>query len=137
MKIAASNFIEDKIPQDHPANKKLVTYGYQKFVGMMQDEFGKDVDFYPIHRSLISITDYTTLLISPGQIITHCKENETTVYSVNDKKIKCIKINHVMMMMMKMKNECVSKLPLTLLLKGKCLTCMLQYQFYRNRTTMK
>ena len=48
MTIAASNLIEGKITQDHPANTKLGTYGSQKLVGMMQDAFGKDVDFYPI-----------------------------------------------------------------------------------------
>ena len=45
MAISASNFIEGKIPQDHPANTKLGTDGSQKLVGMMQDAFGKYVGF--------------------------------------------------------------------------------------------
>ena len=45
MTIAASNFIEGKIPQDHPENTKLGTDGSKKLVGMMKNAFGKDVDF--------------------------------------------------------------------------------------------
>ena len=37
MTIAASNFVEGKIPQDHPENTKLGTEGSRKLVGMMQD----------------------------------------------------------------------------------------------------
>ena len=55
--IADSNLIKGKIPQDHPANTG--TYGSQKLVGMMQDSFGKDVEFYPIHMSLLESTDDT------------------------------------------------------------------------------
>ena len=69
MTIAASNFIEGKISQDHTANTKLGIDGSQKLVGMMQDAFGKDVDLYPIHRSLLYRTDYKTLFISPGKIL--------------------------------------------------------------------
>ena len=43
MTILSSIFIEGKIPQDHLENTKLGTDGSQKFVGMMQDTFGKDV----------------------------------------------------------------------------------------------
>ena len=75
MTTAVSNFIEVKIPQDHPANKKLGTDGPRKFVGMIQDAFGKDVGFYPIHRSLLASTYDTTFFIRPGKSITHCKEN--------------------------------------------------------------
>ena len=57
--IADSNFIKNKIPQDHSANTKRGTYGSQKLVGMMQDSFGKDVEFYPIHMSLLESTDDT------------------------------------------------------------------------------
>ena len=67
----------------------------------MQDVFGKNVDFYSINRSYLAITDYTNVVISPGKISTHCKENEMLVLSVHDKKLKCITRNHVMMMMMK------------------------------------
>ena len=52
----------------------------------MQDAFGKYVDFYPIHRSLLAITDDTKLFIIPGKIITHCKYNEMLVSSVHDNK---------------------------------------------------
>ena len=69
--ISVSNFIEGKIPQDHPANTKLGTDGSQKLVGMVQDAFEKDVVFYPICGSLLASTDDTTLFISPGKIITH------------------------------------------------------------------
>ena len=86
MTIAASNLIGGKIPQYHPANTKLGTYGSQKLVGMMQYEFGKDVEFYPIHRSFLSRTEAITVFISPGKISTHCKENEMLVYSVHDNK---------------------------------------------------
>ena len=88
MTTPASNFIEGKIPQDHPANTKLGTDGSRKLVGMMQDAFGKDVDFYPIHRSFIARTDDTTLFISPGKNIKHCKDNYMLVYSVHDNKNK-------------------------------------------------
>ena len=43
MTIVASNFVEGKIPSDHPENTKLGTDGSQKLVGMMQDSFGKDI----------------------------------------------------------------------------------------------
>ena len=71
MTIAASNYIEGKIAQDHLANIKLGTYGSEKLIGMMQDEFGRGVDFYPIHRSVIASTDDTTFFISPGKNSTH------------------------------------------------------------------
>ena len=51
---------------------------------MMQYSFGKDVDFYPINRSLLARTDDKTLLISPGRISTHWKDNEMIVSSVHD-----------------------------------------------------
>ena len=86
MTIAASHFIEGKTPQDHPANTKPGTDVSPKLVGMMQDAFGKDVDFYSIRRVLIASTDDTKLLIITGKISTHCKENEMLVSSVNDKK---------------------------------------------------
>ena len=54
MTISYSDFVEGKTPQDHPANTKLGTYGSRKLVGMMQDAFGKDVEFYPIHRSFLA-----------------------------------------------------------------------------------
>ena len=41
MTITASNLIDVKIPQDHPANTKLGTDGSQKLVGLMQDAFEK------------------------------------------------------------------------------------------------
>ena len=82
--IAASNFVEGKIPQNDPENTKLGKYGSQKLVSMMLDAFGKDVDFYPIHRSLLYITDDTTLFTSPGKISTHFKDIEMLVSSVND-----------------------------------------------------
>ena len=83
MTIAASNFIEGKIPQDHPENTKLGTDGSQNLVGIMQYALGKDVDFYPIHRSFLDRTDDTTFFISPGKIGTHCKGNEMLVSSVH------------------------------------------------------
>ena len=97
---------------------------------MTQDEFGKDAEFYPIHRSFLASTDNTKLFISPEKVGTHCKDNEMLVSSVHDKKLKSITRNHVMTMMMKMQKECVSNLPLTLTLmaKEKYLICMLQYQ---------
>ena len=52
----------------------------------MQDAFGKYVDFYPIHRSLLATTDDTTLFISPGKISTHSKDNEMLFSSVHDNK---------------------------------------------------
>ena len=52
----------------------------------MQDEFGKYVESYPIHRSLISITDDTTLFINPGKINTNCKEKKMLFSSVHDNK---------------------------------------------------
>ena len=52
----------------------------------MQDAFGKDVDFYPIHRSLLASTVDTTLFTSPGKIVTHYKDNEMLVSSVHDNK---------------------------------------------------
>ena len=45
MTISDWNFIDSKIPQDHPANEKLGTDGSWKLVGMMKYAFGKDVDF--------------------------------------------------------------------------------------------
>ena len=88
MTISASHFIDGKIPQDHPSNTKLGTDGSQKWVGMMQDSLGKDVDFYNIHRSLLVSTDDTTLLISPGIISTHSKYHEMIVSSLHDNKNK-------------------------------------------------
>ena len=85
MTISASNFIECKIPQDHPANTKIGTDGSQKLVGMIQDAFGKDVGLYPVHRIFLASTDETTLFISPGKIGTHCKDNDMLVSSVHDK----------------------------------------------------
>ena len=52
----------------------------------MKDTFGKDVEFYPINRSLLSSTNYTILFISTVKNGTHCKENEMLVSSVNDNK---------------------------------------------------
>ena len=63
MTISASNFIEGEIPKYHPENTKLGTDGSQKLVGMIQDAFGKDAEFYPIHSSLLASTDDTTLFI--------------------------------------------------------------------------
>ena len=88
MTTPASNFIEDKIPKYHPSNTKLGIDVSQNLVGMMQYAFGKDSEFYPIYRILLSITDGTTLLIIPGKIITDCKDNEMLVYSVYDNKNK-------------------------------------------------
>ena len=78
--------MEGKTPQDHPENTKLGTDGSLKMVGMMQDSLRKDVDFYPIHGSLLASTDDTTLFISPGKISIHSKDNEMLVYSVHNKK---------------------------------------------------
>ena len=86
MTIASSNFIEGTIPQDHPENIKLGTDVYQELVGTMQDEFGKNVDFYPIHRSFLSRIDDTTVFIRPRKIRTPCKDNEMLVSSVHDNK---------------------------------------------------
>ena len=61
------------------------TDGSLKLVGMMQDSFGKDVDFYPIRGSFLASTDDTTLFISPQKIGTHCKDNEMIVSSDHDK----------------------------------------------------
>ena len=69
MTTADSNFIKGKIPQDHPENTKLGTYGSQKLVGMVQDVFGKDIDFYPIHMSLLASTDDITFFISLGKLV--------------------------------------------------------------------
>ena len=69
MTIADSNFIEGKIPQDYPENIKLGTDGSRKLVDMMQDVFGKDVGFYPIHGILLASTDEKTLFISPGKLV--------------------------------------------------------------------
>ena len=88
MTTVASNFIEGKRPQDYVENTKLGTYVSQKLVGMMQDKFGKDVEFYPIHRSFLASTDDTTLFISPGRISKYCKNNERLVSSVHDNKTK-------------------------------------------------
>ena len=82
--IESSNFIQGKIPQNHPENTKLGTDGSRKLVGMMQDAFGKDVDFYPIQRSFLASTDDTSLLIIPRKISTHCKDNEMIFSSVHD-----------------------------------------------------
>ena len=87
----------------------------------MEYAFGKDVDFYPIYLSLISRTDYTKFFISSGNISTQCKYNEMLVYSVHD--------NRTQMYYNKSCDDdddanakkCVSKLPLTLLVKDKCL----------------
>ena len=86
MTTAVSNFIEVKIPQDHPANKKLGTDGPRKFVGMIQDAFGKDVGFYPIHRIFLASTDDTTLFISTRKLVHICKDNDMLFSSVHDKK---------------------------------------------------
>ena len=88
MTIAASNLIEGKIPKYYPENTKLGTDGSRKLVGMMQDAFVKDVDFYHICRSFISSTDDTELFTSPGKISTHCKDNEVLFSSVHDNKTK-------------------------------------------------
>ena len=52
----------------------------------MQDALGKYVNFYPMHRSFLASTYDTTLLISPGKISTHFKDNEVLVSSVHDNK---------------------------------------------------
>ena len=52
----------------------------------MKYVFGKDVDFYLIHRSLIARTYETTLFTSPGKISTHSKDNKILVSSVHDNK---------------------------------------------------
>ena len=69
MNIAASNFIEGRIPQDHPRNTKLCTDGSRKLVGMIQDKFVKDIYVYHIHRSFLAITDDTRLFISSGKLV--------------------------------------------------------------------
>ena len=53
---------------------------------MMQDAFGKDVDFNPFRSSFLGSTDYTTLFIDPGKIVRHCKDKEMLVSSVHDNK---------------------------------------------------
>ena len=75
MNIAASIYIEGKIPQDHYANTKLGTYRSRKLIGMMQDSFYKDVDFYPIRRSVLDSTDDTTFFISHRKFSIYSKEN--------------------------------------------------------------
>ena len=52
----------------------------------MQDAFGKDVDFYPILRSLLASTDDTKKFISPGKIGTYYKDNDMLVSSFHDDK---------------------------------------------------
>ena len=131
MTIAASNSVEVKIPQDHPENTKLGTDGYRKLVGMMQDTFGKYVDFCPIHRSLLARTDDTTLFISPGKIITHCKDNEMLVSSVHDKNSNVLQEIMWWWWWLKCKKEVVSKLTLPLLVKDKCLIRMAHYQVWQ------
>ena len=84
MTIVASNFVEGKIPSDHPENTKPGTDGSRKLVGMMKYPFVKDIEFYPIRRILLSSTDYKKLFISPGKFCTHFKDNEMLVYSVHD-----------------------------------------------------
>ena len=69
MTIVASNFIEGKIPKDHPEDPKHGTDGSQQLVGMTQDAFGKDVGFYPIHRGLLASTNDTILFINPRKIV--------------------------------------------------------------------
>ena len=86
MTVAASNFVEGKIPQDHSANIKLGTDVSQKLVGMIQDAFGKNFGFYPIHKSLLASADDTTFFISTGKISTHFKDNEMLFSSVHDNK---------------------------------------------------
>ena len=68
----------------------------------MQDAFGKDVGFYPIHRILLASTYDKILFISTVKIGTNFKDDEMLVSSVHDKKTQCITRNNVMMMMMKM-----------------------------------
>ena len=88
MTIAASNFIEGKTPQYYPEDTKLGTYGSQKLVGMMKYAHGKHVDFYPVSRILLSITDYPKLFTSPGKVGTNLKNNEMLVSSVHYNKTK-------------------------------------------------
>ena len=45
----------------------------------MQDTLGKDVDFYPIHRSLLDSYDDTTFFMSSGKISTNSKDNKMPV----------------------------------------------------------
>ena len=88
MTIAASNFIEGKIPQDHPVNTKLGTDGSRKLVGMMQYVFVKNVDLYPINGSSLASTDDTILFIIPGKNGTHCRYNDMLVSPFHDNKTK-------------------------------------------------
>ena len=116
MTITASHFIEGKILQYHPANTKLGTYGSQKWVGMIQNSLGKDVEFYPIHRSFIASTDDTTLFISPVKISTHSKDNEIIFSSVHDNKTQ-IYYKKSCDDGDENEKECVSNLPLHLLVQ--------------------
>ena len=53
---------------------------------MIKDAWGKTVEFYPIHRSLLASTDDTTLFISPGKLNPKPKEEMTLVSAIRDNK---------------------------------------------------
>ena len=86
MTIAATHFIEGKIPPNHPARTKHGTSGAQKMVELIKDALGEDVEFYPIHKSLLASTDDTTLFISPGKITTKTKDDIMLVSGEHDNK---------------------------------------------------
>ena len=81
MNIVASNFIEVRITQYHSSNTKLGTDVSQKLVGVVQDSFGKDIDFYPIHRLFLYSTDDTTLFISPENWYTLQRQQDASFLS--------------------------------------------------------
>ena len=86
MTIAATHFIEGKMPTNHPARTKHGTAGSQKMVNLIKDAIGDDVGFYPIHRSLLASTDDTTVFISPGKITTKAKDDLMLVPTDHDNK---------------------------------------------------
>ena len=85
MTVAATHFIEGKMPENHPAKKKLGTAGARKFYNKIKEAFGNDKEIYPMYSTLLSSTDDTTLFVSPGRIDDKKKrDNEVLVSNEHD-----------------------------------------------------
>jgi hypothetical protein len=89
--IAATHFIDGDAPKGHPSLSCKGTDGSQEFVKMIKNACPLgNKKFYPIHQSLLSSSDGTTLFICPrkiskkkknGQIlVSYHHDNSTQIY---------------------------------------------------------
>jgi hypothetical protein len=66
--IAGTHYIKGQIPMKHPSRSKHGTDGSKKLLLLIEEAEGKKGAFYPVHPSLISSQDETTIFVSPSKI---------------------------------------------------------------------